>query len=103
MLPSDVLIQGGWIRNHLRDRNGGHCIVGAVVDSEVKYELIEHALWDLLPDGAKSGSEWWDIVTWNNCSCPNQETVVALTRQAEINLGLRPVEVELNERVAVPI
>ncbi len=62
---------------------------------ETKRHLIRTAVTEILQTD--------NITRWNDMVCPNKETAVAVMRQAEINLGLRPVEVELNERVAVPI
>jgi len=94
MLPSDWLIKNGWCPQMHRGQSG--CLVVAITrcDLEIPDFILWYAAEDLL--GLRRNT----LVTWNDYVCPNQETAVAVMRQAEINCGLRTVSEELVEEYA---
>ena len=92
MLPSDWLIKNGWV-NNAGSFAGPGCVMVAsknLLDADRDgHSRYIKTLADLL--GVKDSV---GIFKWNDYICPNQETAVALARQAEINCGLRPVEID---------
>ena len=85
MLPSDLIIQEGWVQGTLKSPEG-RCILGALRDSQINApHHLDHEIRTLL------GLEE-PLYIWNNDPDRTKEEVVAILRLAEINCGLRPVE-----------
>ncbi len=101
MLPSDLLIRDGWIRNNF-ETGHGRCLSGAIsrwaIDENCG-ESDEHVR--LHTETSRLAAAPGGMTEWNDTICPDATTAIAVMRQAEINCGLRPVKVEEVELVTV--
>lgn len=99
MLPSDLLIQIKWFQG-TRTAEDATCLVSAIYrrvsEQQERVQLLE-ALRRLLnlEDTCQA------LTNWNDHTCPDKATAVAVLRQAEINCGLRPVEDDTIEQPEV--
>ena len=99
MLPSDLLIKEGWARGDGSDSpTKGECLLSATGKTLKGIEAVDQFVTEL----GKIVNESF-VHIWNDKVCTNQETAVAVLRQAEINCGLRPVDATSDQRTPASV